>query len=300
MEYFFHVIYLLCIYVMLVLSANLTTGMANLLTMCQAAFYAIGAYIGTYFLFQFNISFLFIALIVMIVTGLVSLIISYASVKLKGDYFVLATMSFQLIVYTIIYNWTEVTHGTYGIAGIPGFSLFGGLFQMVGVTQMLILENVYSNLVFVLIVTSIIVWFLHKLDTSPYGRLLKAIRTDGTIVESFGRNTAGVKIWAFALSSAIAGLAGALYASYVGYIDPTSFPLKESIFILCALFIGGIGNIEGPICGAAFVILLPEILRWVGLPDSMAAEIRQIIYGFALVIIMIFHPQGIKGKIVMK
>ena len=276
---------------MLVLSANLTTGMANLLTMCQAAFYGIGAYIGTYFLFQFNISFLLIAFLVMMATGLSSLIISYASVKLKGDYFVLATMGFQLIVYTIIYNWTEVTHGTYGIAGIPGFNLAFGLVPI---------DGIYPNLILILLITAAIIWFFNRLKTSPYGRLLKAIRTDGTIVESFGRNTAGVKIWAFALSSAIAGLAGALYASYVGYIDPTSFPLRESIFILCALFIGGIGNIEGPICGAAFVILLPEVLRWVGLPESMAAEIRQIIYGFALVLIMIFHPQGIKGKIVMK
>lgn len=291
MEYLFHVIYLLCIYIMLVLSANLTTGMANLLTMCQAAFYGIGAYIGTYFLFQFNISFLLIVFLVMMATGLSSLIISYASVKLKGDYFVLATMGFQLIVYTVIYNWTEVTHGTYGIAGIPGFNLAFGLVSI---------DGIYTNLILILLITAAIIWFLNRLKTSPYGRLLKAIRTDETIVESFGRNTAGVKIWAFALSSAIAGLAGALYASYVGYIDPTSFPLRESIFILCALFIGGIGNIEGPICGAAFVILLPEVLRWVGLPESMAAEIRQIIYGFALVLIMIFHPQGIKGKIVMK
>lgn len=291
MEYSLHVIYLLCIYIMLVLSANLTTGMANLLTMCQAAFYGIGAYVGTYFLFQYNFSFIIIALVVMFVTGLSSLIVSYASVKLKGDYFVLATMGFQLIVYTILYNWTEVTNGTYGIAGIPGFNLFGGLIT---------LEGIYWNLCFVIIVTVCVVLFLYKLKNSPYGRLLKAIRTDNITVESFGRNTAGVKIWAFAISSAIAGLAGVLYASYVGYIDPTSFPLKESIFILCALFIGGIGNIEGPIYGAAFVILLPEALRWIGLPDSIAAEVRQIIYGLALVLIMIFHPQGIKGKIVMR
>lgn len=291
MEYCLHVIYLLCIYIMLVLSANLTTGMANLLTMCQAAFYGIGAYIGTFLLFQLNVSFLWIAFIVMAITGLSSLIISYASVRFKGDYFVLATMGFQLIVYTIIYNWTEVTHGTYGIAGIPGINLFFGSITF---------DNIYTNLVFVLVVTGIVIAFLSRLKSSPYGRLLKAIRIDDTTVESFGRNTAGVKIWAFALSSAIAGLAGVLYASYVGYIDPTSFPLKESIFILCALFIGGIGNIWGPICGAAFVILLPELLRWVGLPDTNAAEIRQIIYGLALVLIMIFRPQGIAGKIVMK
>lgn len=291
MEYFLHVIYLFCIYVMLVLSANLTTGMANLLTLCQAAFYGIGAYIGTFLLLQLNVSFLLIAFIVMVATGISSLIVSYASVKLKGDYFVLATMGFQLIVYTIIYNWTEVTHGTYGISGIPGFKLFGGLFY---------LDGIYANLVFVLIVTIGIVLFFFKLKNSPYGRILKAIRSDGVYVEALGRNTAGVKIWAFAISSAIAGLAGVLYASYVGYIDPTSFPLKESIFILCALFIGGIGNINGPVLGAAFVIFLPEILRFVGLPDSVAAEIRQIIYGLALVLIMYFRPQGLMGKIVMK
>lgn len=291
MEYTLHVIYLLCIYIMLVLSANLTTGMANLLTMCQAAFYGIGAYIGTLFLFQCNYLFVVIAIAVMLVTGVSSLIVSYASVKLKGDYFVLATMGFQLIVYTILYNWTEVTNGTYGIAGIPGINLFFGAVS---------LDGIYLNLAFVILITIAVVLFLYRLKNSPYGRLLKAIRNDDITVEAFGRNTASVKIWAFALSSAIAGLAGALYASYVGYIDPTSFPLKESIFILCALFIGGIGNIEGPICGAAFVIVLPELLRFVGLPDSVAAEIRQIIYGVALVLIMIFRPQGIKGKIVMK
>lgn len=276
---------------MLVLSANLTTGMANLLTMCQAAFYGIGAYVGTYFLLQYNYSFLAIALIVMVATGISSLIVSYASVKLKGDYFVLATMGFQLIVYTIIYNWTEVTHGTYGIPGIPGFNLFGGLIS---------LDDVYANLIFVILVTVAVICFLYRLKYSPYGRILKAIRSDNILVEAYGRNTAGVKIWAFAISSAIAGLAGALYASYVGYIDPTSFPLKESIFILCALFIGGIGNVKGPVFGAAFVIFLPEILRFVGLPDSIAAEIRQIIYGLALVLIMYYRPQGLMGKIVMK
>lgn len=276
---------------MLVLSANLTTGMANMLTMCQAAFYGIGAYIGTYFLFQYNYCFLPIALIVMTVTGLFSLIVSYASVKLKGDYFVLATMGFQLIVYTILYNWTDVTNGTYGIAGIPSINLFGGIIT---------LDGIYLNLTFVMLITGIVIFLLNRIKSSPYGRLLKAIRTDDITVKSFGKNTAGVKIWAFSISSAIAGLAGVLYASYVGYIDPTSFPLKESIFILCALFIGGIGNIQGPIWGAAFVIFLPEALRWLGLPDSIAAEIRQIIYGLTLVLIMIYHPQGIKGQIVMK
>ena len=109
---------MLCIYIILVLSTNLTVGMANLLTMCQAAFYGIGAYIGTYFLMQFNLPFVVIALLVMLASGITSLLISYASVKLKGDYFILGTLGFQMIVYTILYNWVSVTRGPHGISGI--------------------------------------------------------------------------------------------------------------------------------------------------------------------------------------
>jgi branched-chain amino acid transport system permease protein len=100
----------------------------------------------------------------------------------------------------------------------------------------------------------------------------------------------------FFLSAAFSGLAGAIYASYVSYIDPTSFTLDESIFIITALFIGGLGNIKGPILGAVFVIILPELLRFVGMPDAIAANMRQIIYGLALVIIMFVRPQGLLGE----
>ena len=91
-----------------------------------------------------------------------------------------------------------------------------------------------------------------------------------------------------------------IYASYVSYIDPTSFTLDESIFIISALFIGGTGNIRGPIFGALFVVVLPEILRFVGMPDTIAANMRQIIYGLALIIIMYFRPQGVCGETEIK
>lgn len=290
MEYLFHIIIMLNIYVMLVLSANLTIGMANLLTMCQAAFYGIGAYIGTFFLMQFNLPFVVIILAVMLFTGLFSLLVSYASVRLKGDYFVIATMGFQLIVYTILYNWTDVTRGPYGIPGIPGIKLFGAIE----------LSGVYAYFALTLVVTAIVVFLLYRLVKSPYGRLLNAIRANETVVQSMGRNTVMAKSWAFFISAAVAGVAGVIYASYVSYIDPTSFTLDESIFILSALFIGGVGNIKGPILGAVFVVLLPELLRFVGLPDSIAANLRQIIYGLALILVMYYRPQGLMGKTVLK
>lgn len=288
MEYIFHIVIMLNIYIMLVLSANLTIGMANLLTMCQAAFYGIGAYIGTFFLMQFHIPLVAIIAIVSLVTGLFSLIVSYASVKLKGDYFVLATMGFQLIVYTILYNWTTVTRGPYGIPGIPGIRILG-IWELSGV---------YAYLTLSIVLAVIVILLFNNLHDSPYGRELRAIKADELMVQSMGRNTVAAKAWAFFISAAVAGVAGVIYASYVSYIDPTSFTLNESIFIISALFIGGIGNVKGPIFGALFVVLLPEILRFVGLPDAIAANLRQIIYGLALILVVYFRPQGLFGKTV--
>lgn len=289
MEYIFHIIIMLNIYIMLTLSANLTIGMANLLTMCQAAFYGVGAYIGTFFLMQFNLPFVVIAILVLLLTGAFSFMVSFASVRLKGDYFVIATMGFQLIVYTVLYNWTDVTRGPYGIPGIPGIKLLG-IYELSGV---------YAYLILSLILMAIVVFLFHHLVESPFGRTLNAIRADETMVKSMGRNTVMFKAWAFFLSAAVAGLAGIIYASYVSYIDPTSFTLDESIFIISALFIGGIGNTKGPILGALFVVLLPELLRFIGLPDSIAANLRQIIYGLALILVMYYRPQGLWGKTIL-
>lgn len=290
MEYIFHIVIMLNIYIMLVLSANLTIGLANLLTMCQAAFYGIGAYIGTFFLMQFHVPLVVIIAVVALVTGAFSLLVSYASVKFKGDFFVLATMGFQLIVYTILYNWTPVTRGPYGIPGIPGIRILG-IWEVSGV---------YGYLAISIILAAATIYVFYRLHNSPYGRELRAIKADELMVQSMGRDTVAAKAWAFFISAAVAGVAGVIYASYVSYIDPTSFTLNESIFIISALFIGGIGNVKGPIFGALFVVLLPELLRFVGLPDAIAANLRQIIYGLSLILVVYFRPQGLFGKAVLK
>ena len=291
MEYLLHIIIMLDIYVMLVLSANLTIGMANLLTLCQAAFYGIGAYIGTFFLMQFNLPFVVIAAAVMLLTGAFSWLVSYASVRLKGDYFVIATMGFQMIVYTVLYNWIDVTRGPYGIPGIPGIKLLG-LFE---------LHGVYAYLALSLVAAVLVTVALYMLMRSPFGRTLNAIRADEQVVQSLGRNTAAFKSWAFFISAAVAGLAGVIYAAYVSYIDPTSFTLDESIFIITALFIGGIGSsVWGAVVGAAVVVILPELLRFVGLPDAVAANLRQIIYGIVLIVLMFVKPQGLLGDATVK
>lgn len=286
MDWCLNIVIMLNIYIVLVLSANLPIGMAHLLSMCQAAFYGIGAYFSAFFLMQFDLPFVVIAMIVMFITGLFSCIISLASIKLKGDYFILASLGFQMIVYTILYNWTEVTQGPYGIPGIPGIKVLG-FFPLPGIWGYFILTTLAALAVIVV---------FKRIKYSPYGRVLKAMRSDELSVQALGRNTVLFKSWAFFLSAAFSALAGLFYASYVSYIDPTSFTLDESIFIVSALFIGGVGNIRGPVLGAVFVVLLPEILRFVGMPDSFAANMRQIIYGLALVLVMYFRPQGLWGE----
>lgn len=290
MEYILHIGIMINIYILLVLSANLPIGMANLLTLGQAAFYGIGAYISAFFLMQFNLPFVIVVLAVMLLTGLFSYLVSFASIKLKGDYFVLATLGFQMIVYTVLYNWTDVTHGPYGVPGIPSVKLLG-IWSISGVWGYFFLTTVVSILV---------AYLFKTIKYSPYGRILRALRNDEHSVAAMGRNPVAFKSWAFFLSAAFSGLAGLIYASYVSYIDPTSFTLDESIFIISALFIGGTGNIRGPIFGALFVVVLPEILRFVGMPDTIAANMRQIIYGLALIIIMYFRPQGVWGETEIK
>jgi len=290
MEYLLHIVIMLNIYILLVLSANLPVGLANLLSICQAAFYGIGAYFSAYFLMQFQLPFVVVALIVMALTGLCSLVVSFASVKLKGDYFVLATLAFQMIVFTILYNWTSVTRGPYGIPGIPSVKLLG----------IWSISGVYGYFILTTILSAVVIWIFTRLKFSPYGRVLTAIRSDELVVASLGRNPVRFKTWAFFISAGFSGLAGLIYASYISYIDPTSFTIDESIFILTALFIGGIGNIKGPVFGAVFVVLVPEILRFVGLPDAVAANLRQIIYGLCLCLIMYLKPHGLWGKIVLR
>ena len=291
MEYLLHIGIMLCIYGILVISTNLTVGMANLLALCQAAFYGIGAYVGTFLLMHLNVPFVLIAFLVMALTGLSSLVISFASARLKGDYFILGTLGFQMIVYTVLYNWEKVTRGPYGVAGIPGIKLLG-IWEISGT---------YAYFIFTVSLLVLVLWVFKRIQGSPYGRLLRAIRTDELSVQALGRDTTVVKARAFFISSAFAGLAGIVHASYVGYISPASFTLDDSIFIITALFIGGIGSgVLGPLSGAAVVVILPELLRLVGLPDSVAADLRQIIYGLVLIILMFYRPQGLLGDTKMR
>jgi len=269
----------------LYISLNLPVGYAGLLSLAQAAFYGIGAYAVTLFMMQAGINFFAAVVLAVILSAVLSVFVSYPAIRLKGDYFILASLAFQIIVFTILYNWIDLTRGPYGIPGIPRPELFGIVFD--SLPKFFALSGTIS--IGILLATK-------RLYSSPFGLVLKAIREDELSAISIGKNVRKFKVLAFAISGGLAAISGALYASYVTYIDPTSFTLDESIFILSIVMVGGSGNLRGPVTGTLLMILLPEGLRFLGIPDSVAPNLRQIIYALVLILLMRFRPQGLAGE----
>jgi len=190
-----------------------------------------------------------------------------------------------MIVFVVLYNWTNLTNGPYGINGIPRPELFGWVLHTplhyVGLVA--IMNLMLLSLVFVVY-------------RSPFGITLKALRENELAGKSLGIHSNRMYLQAFVFAAALASLPGAFYAAYVTYIDPTSFTLKESIFQVAILLLGGTGNRKGPLIGVIIMLLLPELLRFIGLPDAVAHNVREIIYGLLLAILMYFRPQGIAGE----
>ncbi len=285
MNYLWHTLTMIMLYLILGISLNLAVGYGGLLSLCHAAFYGIGAYACTLLPMKAGLSFWLALPLAMLISAAISILISWPSLRLKGDYFVLATLGFQVIVYSALYNWTSLTGGAYGIAGIPRPGLLG--WKIDSALSCFVLAAVLA------VATALVLWLVQR---SPFGRALRAIRDDEVAAAALGKNVTALKVAAFAIAAACAAIPGGLFAVYVRYIDPTSFTVQESIFIISVVIIGGAGTYWGPMIGALLLVLLPEGLRFLHIPDAAAANLRQIIYGLLLVILMLFRPQGIKGE----
>ena len=243
MNYVLHIIIMINIYIILTLGLNLLVGYSNLLSISHAAFYGIGAYLSVLALMAFKLTLIPSIAFAVIGTAVLAYFIGKVSIRLKGDYFVLVTLGFQMIVFAILYNWVSVTRGPYGIPGITAPKLFDSI-EIKGISGFLMLSC---------ILVAIIIILYYRIIHSPFGRILKGIRDDEIGVLSLGRDVTSFKIRAFVIGSSMAAVSGFLFASYVSYIDPTSFTLDESIFIVSAVLIGGAGTIKGSIAGAIFV-----------------------------------------------
>lgn len=285
MNYLLHILIMVNIYAVLALSLNLLVGYAGLLSICHAAFYGIGAYAGTLLMVDVGLGFWPAMLLAVVVTVLLSFTISVPALRLSGDYFVLASLGFQVIVFAVLYNWTGLTRGPYGISGIPQPSFWG-----------LEISSPMAYFYFTGAIALLCIGLVHLIGRSPFGRVLKAIREDEMATSALGKNISRFKITAFAIAAGFAAVPGVLFAGYTRYIDPTSFTIMESIFILSIIIIGGTGNTVGPLLGTLLLLFLPEALRFLGMPDAVAANMRRVIYGLVIIIMLRFRPQGLRGE----
>lgn len=284
MNYLYHLIIYFEIYAIVAMSLNLLIGYGGLLQVAHAAYYGIGAYTAALLWTKLGWGFFPGLAVGAIAAGVLSLLVSLPAWRFKGDYFVMISIAVQTLIYAALYNWTELTNGPFGISGIARPVIAGYSFVTTGSITVL-----YG------LITLGLGMIMAHLKWSPFGRALQAMRDDELAACSIGISVNWLKLQAFALASAMVGIAGGLYASYISYIDPTSFSLNESILMFSMVIIGGTGNVKGPLTGAAVLILLPEVLRFLQLPDAVAANVRLLAYGLLLIIMMHLRPQGLAG-----
>lgn len=294
MNYALHLLIYFSIYAIAAMSLNLVIGYCGLLTLAHAAYFAIGAY--TYAIMSlYGWGFLPALLAAVFISGVMSLAVSLPAWRFRGDNFVLMSLAAQTFIFSLLHNWyhpqanpgtlQNLTNGPFGLAGITKPVIIGIRFDTIG--RMAVLAVMLAML------CGFLIW---RLQSSPWGRLLQCMRDDELALRGLGKNVRRAKLEAFAISCGLVAVAGVVYAAYVSFIDASSATLDESILMVCMLLVGGMVNFRGPLIGAAVLIALPEILRMVHFPDTIAANIRLLAYGLLLIFMVHFRPQGLAGK----
>lgn len=275
--YLVHILILIGIYGILALSLNLALGYGGLLNLGHIAFFGIGAYTSA--ILSLHGAPLIIAFISSgLLTGLSGYLLSFASIKLKEDYLCLATLGFNFVIYSLMLNMDFLTKGAKGIAGIP---------RITGTIYLIITTSLFLITYFV----------IQKLTKSDFGKSLQATRDHELLAQTLGKNTLLIKNKTMACSAFFAGIAGSIYAHYIGFIDPSTFGLGEIILLLTIVILGGLASLKGTILATIFLITLPELLRFIAIPSSILGPARAIIYALTLLLILMYRPRGILGKV---
>jgi branched-chain amino acid transport system permease protein len=267
---------------------NLIVGYTGLLSLCQAAFLAIGAYSTAVFMTDFGIGFWNSMLLSGIIASVFGLFIGIPTLRLKGDYLAIATLGFGEIVKNIILNWDSVTKGPMGINGIPGPSISGTTLTSMDKPPWLVITWIGVALTY---------YILRRIIRSRIGRALEAIREDEIAASSMGINTVKYKIGAFTLGAFLAGIAGSLFAGFNQSVAPLTFDFMMSVMILCMAVLGGLGNTFATIIGSVIIIIASELPRLLGVSHIIPPQLNQILFGLILVVMMIYRPQGIIGRV---
>jgi branched-chain amino acid transport system permease protein len=283
--YVAHYLVMVGIYTILAVSLNLLVGYAGIFSLAHAAVYGIGAYASAITALKLGMGFWGGLVVAAAAGACAAALVGIPSLRVAGDYYIVASFGLQVVILTVFMNWTDLTNGHAGLVGIPRPRVFG-----------LVIDNPFKYVVLALALAALTYAVCHRLTNSAFGRTLRAVREDEIAAQATGKNVVLVKIVITTISSALGALAGSLYAHYITYINPSSFTLDESIFITSLVILGGTERLAGPVVGAFILLAVPEALKFLAIPDTVAAPTRQILYGGLLILFMFVRPEGILGR----
>ena len=267
---------LIFIYGSVVASFNLLVGYCGLLSVAHAGFFGIGAYTAGLMSVNWHTGFLVNLVAGALLPGVLSLVVGFAMVRLRGRYLIMATLGINEVINLVMFN-SEFTGGPNGLPGVAFPDLFGHVFSSTT-------SRYYLNLGGLVLVTAVVGFLVN----SPVGRAMVALREDELAAEAIGIHTAGTKLLAFTVAGALAGLAGVFYAHNNQFVSYQTFTTDESFILLAMLVIGGLGTMVGPIIGVVLMLALPEALRG-------AALYRYLLYGLVLWVVTPAWPAGMAG-----
>jgi len=293
MEYIYHIIIFILLYSILVQSLNLIMGYAGMVSMCHAIFSGIGAYTAALISIHLGYNFIFAMAVAFVLAAVTGGLLATPFLRVRDEYLIVFTIGFQMVMYEFMLTARGITEGQGGIPGIPPPQLFGIEFV-----------NPLTFLPLVVVITSICFAFSWRIIHSPFGRVLKAIREDESACRALGKNSLKFRVIVFGLGGGLAAIAGSTLAYYVTFVSPFTFVVDVSIFIIVMVVLGGLANFWGPLVGAAILVGLPEALRFIPGAAGVIDAVREILYGFILMLLMLFRPQGIlperAGRILAK
>ncbi|WKZ56810.1 MAG: branched-chain amino acid ABC transporter permease [Bdellovibrionota bacterium] len=270
-EYFIHLGILICIYLILAQSFNLSFGVARIFNLAHVAAYALGAYATALLSTDYGRGFFVCTIASMCVSALLAVLLGAIALRLTQDYFAIGTLAFSAVISALLINWKSLTRGVLGIPGIPRPEILD--------------IDFYANRNFLMLaalmaLATLII--LHRLFRASYGRQLRAQGESELVSLALGIPTRMLRNLSFVIASSFAGLAGSLFAYYMNYIDPSSFALHEMVFVLTIVVVGRPGSFFGVVGSTFLLVLLPEPLRFMEIPSSILGPMRQMIYALIL------------------
>jgi len=299
------------IYVMLAWGLNIVVGLAGLLDLGYVAFYAVGAYSYALLSQHFGLSFWVLLPLSGILAAFWGIILGFPVLRLRGDYLAIVTLAFGEIIRLVLINWTDVTRGTFGISGIPKASFFGIWSFDVGAANNftkawgLSMSSAYYKIFLFYLILALCMLTAYvsiKLRRMPIGRAWEALREDEIACRSLGINTVTTKLTAFAIGAMFGGFAGAFFATRQGFVSPESFVFLESAVILAIVVLGGMGSLTGIAIAAVVMVGGTELLREMEFlkhvfgPDFTPELYRMLLFGLAMITVMVFKPRGLVGS----